>query len=284
MNKDISLISKQLPVNLDPNIKPSILLLSTIIFIIFLTLSILVGLKFIYIPFLNYMDLILLCLFGSILPYGIYMSKKIIWIRKLEHEIPNFLKDVAESNSSGLTIYNGIRTASKGNYGPFTPELKKVNSQLSWGISLTDALDMLVVRVQSNMLTRAVILIKEASRSGGETSKVLRAAAVEAEQIEMTKKARETNMAIYIAIVYVSFFVFVMIIAVLNFTLIPQFSGSQVGLTEMENVESDINLDETSNTNMDVQAIYFGLYSIAIVQALGDGLVCGQLLKAHFRF
>jgi len=69
-----------------------------------------------------------------------------------------------------------------------------------------------------------------------------------------------------------------MIIAVLNFTLIPQFSGSQVGLTEMENVESDINLDETSNTNMDVQAIYFGLYSIAIVQALGDGLVCGQLL------
>ena len=278
MTDEVSLTLKKMQHQPRKYIIRSLVLIGLIIFIVLILLSILVFYQFLSIPFLNFMDLILLSMITSTLPYALFVSKQIVWIRKLEHDIPNFLKDLAESNASGLSIFDGIQMASKGNYGAFTSELKKVNAQLSWGISLDETLDMLVIRVPSGLLARAVILIKEASRSGGETSKVLRAAAKEAEHIEMAKRSRESSMAMYIAIVYISFFVFVMIIAVVNATLVPQFANNQVELAESENVKTETYVEGISNNQINVEVIFFGLYSIAIVQALGDGLICGQLL------
>ena len=94
--------------------------------------------------FLDFFVLGLIALMG---PYGFAMTGKMRRISKIEERLPDFLRDVAEAGRFGMTLPDAIIVASTGRYGLLTDEIKKMASQLEWGVPVATALHLFEERV-----------------------------------------------------------------------------------------------------------------------------------------
>ena len=66
---------------------------------------------------------------GCIGPIGFYNHVKQKQKSEIVDRLPDFLRDIAGSCSSGMTVFDSIKTASDGDYGRLTDELKMMTSQ-----------------------------------------------------------------------------------------------------------------------------------------------------------
>ena len=76
-------------------------------------------------------------------------------------------------------------------------------------------------RISTASIARTVTLITKASEMSGQIGEVLAIAASDAKMSETLKKERLAEMFIYTAIVYLSFFVFLFVVAVLTTQFLP---------------------------------------------------------------
>lgn len=155
-------------------------------------------------------------------PIGIYFYLANRRIENLEARLGDFLRDLAESARSGQTLHQSIRTASGGDYGSLSPEIKTMAHQISWGVAATDALEGFAERVNTPLVLRAVTLIIEASNAGGEVAKVLDAAATDTREIQLLRQERKVEMGMYVMVIMIAFFVFLVVIAIVYQTFVPQ--------------------------------------------------------------
>ena len=101
--------------------------------------------------------------------------------------------------------------------------------QISWGNSVENALESFAKRVNTKLIRRTVSLIIEASRSGGNVADVLDAASKDARELKFIDAERRAGMLSYVAVVYVSMIVFLMVIVILCKSLIPAMLGEGHG-------------------------------------------------------
>jgi flagellar protein FlaJ len=205
-------------------------------------------------------------------PYGFYAAREANRIRRLEERFPDFLRDIASSHKGGLTLHQSVTIAARGEYGPLTPEVRKMADQLSWNVSFHEALERFGARVETPLVQRAVNLILQADKSGGSTTDVLLAAARDAREIKNLENERRQTMGLYTVVVYITFFVFLAVAA----TLYGQFAPAIVESSEAVQASAirSEDIGTSSLTLRDYQLFYF---VAAIVQAVGDGLVAGLL-------
>ncbi|MCA1818621.1 MAG: type II secretion system F family protein, partial [Halobacteriales archaeon] len=161
-----------------------------------------------FVPASAWIDVMCLSLLVAIGPYGFYQAREHRRIRTLEERFPDFLRDIASSHKGGLTLTQAAVIASRGEYGPLTPEVKKMSDQLNWNVSFNEALQRFSDRVQTPLVQRAVSLILQANKSGGATTEVLLAAARDAREIKTLEQERKVSMSLYTVVIYVTFFVF----------------------------------------------------------------------------
>ncbi len=206
-------------------------------------------------------------------PYGFLKGWEQKRIRRLEERFPDFLRDLASSHKGGLTLTSSVQVSARGEYGPLTPEIRKMADQLTWNVPFAEALDRFGERVRTPLVRRAVSLILEANRSGGGTTDVLLAAARDAREIKGLENERRIQMSLYSIVIYVTFFVFLAVVAVLYQQFVPQIVAASQQAVSAEIGEigglgsSDITLGQ-------FQFLYF---MAALVQALGDGIVAGLM-------
>lgn len=211
-------------------------------------------------------------LLAALGPYGIYAAREANRIRRLEERFPDFLRDIASSHKGGLTLHQSVTIAARGEYGPLTPEVRKMADQLSWNVSFHEALERFGTRVETPLVQRAVNLILQADKSGGSTTDVLLAAARDAREIKNLENERRQTMGLYTIVVYITFFVFLAVAA----TLYGQFAPAIVESSQAVQA-SDLRAEDIGSSSLtlaDYQLFYF---VAAIVQAVGDGLVAGLL-------
>lgn len=220
----------------------------------------------------RWIDMLSIGLLIGLGPYGFYMARRHGRIRKLEERFPDFLRDVAASHRGGLTLTASVQIASKGEYGELTPEIRKMADQLSWNVPFNEALQQLMDRVNTPLIERAITLIIEASRSGGSTTDVLLAAARDAREIKNLENERRQTMGLYSVIIYITFFVFLVVAAVLYGQLVPEIlkASEAAGKANVEGSAVGINLRTPSR--QEYRAFYF---TAAIMQGVGNGLVGG---------
>ena len=92
---------------------------------------------------------------------------------------------------------------------------------MDWGANFSDALIRFEQRISTASIARTVTLITKASEMSGQIGEVLAIAASDAKMSETLKKERLSEMFIYTAIVYLSFFVFLYVVAVLDTQFLP---------------------------------------------------------------
>ena len=209
-------------------------------------------------------------------PYGFYRSREYNRIRRLEERFPDFLRDIASSHKGGLTLHQAASIAARGEYGDLTPEVRKMADQLSWNVSFSEALRRFSDRVQTPLVQRAVSLILQADRSGGSTTDVLLTAAKDAREIKNLENERRLTMGLYTIVVYITFFVFLGVAAILYAQFAPQIVASSQAVAELGGSEGT-GVQGVTGNSLDLRQYQLFYFMAAVVQGLGDGIVAGLL-------
>jgi len=222
-------------------------------------------------PEISAIDYVIFGLVSLMLPYGLYGRRRDQIRARVEEKFPDFLRDLAEYWKGGLSMTVAIQTLAKGEYGNLNEDVNKMASQISWGISFGEVLDMFTERVTSPIVTRAVRMVDEANRAGGRISDILLAASFDAREIKALETERRQEVGSYVTVIYASFFVYLGIILVLAQTFIPAIvdSAAATGSTGSMSIG---NLTIREMNEVWISTIF--LYSL-VVQGIGNGLAAG---------
>lgn len=232
------------------------------------------GQEFLGLPRRTWLDLLTFGVLAALGPYGFYVAGSNRRTRRLEERFPDFLRDLAASRNAGLTLSNAVDIASHGEYGDLTPEIVKMADQLTWNVPFEDALERFAERVPTPLIQRSVALINEAGRSGGNVTDVLMAAARDAREIKNLETERRQTIGLYAGIVYITFFVFLAVAAVLYGTFIPEF----VRTATAAQAAGVANIRFGAVSLEDYRTFY---YFAALMQGLGNGLVAGLMASGR---
>src|SRR5437867_8524807 len=222
--------------------------------------------------FLSWFTIAVVALIG---PYGFFLGAKLRDIKAIERRLPDFLRDVAEAGRFGMTLAEAIVVSSSGRYGKLTPEIKKMAAQISWGVPATEALRLFSERVKTPMVGRIVSIIVKSSDAGGDVADVLTMVSHDAKESQLTEDERRITMSTYIAVIYISFLVFLVTIWILNATFLPKMreASNQIG--------AGSTLAGQSPLAQDLPGVIFNIkiaFFIAVfVHGLGDGILAGVL-------
>jgi len=203
-------------------------------------------------------------------PFGFYEYSRYRKVDAMEDRFPEFLRDLAESRKAGMTMAQAVESAARGDYGYLTPEIKKMAVQISWGVPFSKALEQFGERINTPLVKRTTAMVVKASESGGKVADVIEAAAKNVREIKILQAERKTEMKMYLMIIYVTFFVFLAVIAVLAGMFLPKLitaAQSTSGLGGMGFGGGSGNVEEYK----------FIYVCTALSQAIGNGIVAGAL-------
>jgi flagellar protein FlaJ len=226
------------------------------------------------IPQTRWIDFLCFTLLALCGPYGFWMNRKNKRMRSLEARFPDFLRDLAASRKAGLTLTAAVQNAARGEYGALTPEIRTMADQLSWDVPFEEALAGFGKRVRTPLVERSVSLIIEASRSGGNVNDVLMAAANDARELKNLEHERGSTMSIYTMVIYITFAVFLAVVAVLYGTFIPQILSSGQAIAAKGGAGKFGGITVGNLTLEGYRVFYF---LAAVVQGMGNGFVAGVI-------
>jgi len=264
-----------------------VLALSAVLFVVFLFIGILNAIGSVNIslragdaPMQRFLTFLTLALAGFSGPFGFYVSRKQKNVKQIERRLPEFLRDVAEAGRFGMTLAEAIVVASSGRYGKLTPEIRKMAAQINWGVPATEALRLFATRVDTPMVNRVVSIIVKSSDAGGDVADVLAMVSHDAKETQLTEDERRIAMSTYIAVIYISFLVFLVTIWILNVTFLPKIreSGTQLeAQIEATGTAGQIESPLASNIDEVILGLQIAFFVAAIVHAMGDGILAGVL-------
>jgi flagellar protein FlaJ len=212
-----------------------------------------------------------------LLPYAIFYE---VWRRRLsgiESAIPEFLDRMAGINQVGLTVGQALGIMQSANLGVLSYEIKRINRDMDWGANFSEALLRFGERVSTPIIARMVILITRASEMSAQINQVLNIAASDTRMSEVLKRERLGEMFIYVAIIYLSFLVFIFVIATLN----AQF------LTELAKVDT-ASVSQAGGAfsglgQMPLGLLQVMLYHAVLIMGFFSGLIAGQMGESSVR-
>lgn len=183
------------------------------------------------------------------------------WKRAVDEHLPDLFRSIVQAQETGMTLPRALEEAAKRDYGPLTVELQKMNAQISWGMTLEEALVAFGKRVNTVLVQRTVPLIIEANRSGGHVEKVFDPVGKFVQSTLLLHKEHRNQTRPYIAIIYVAFFVFI-------FTIILLFKSFFVDIQGLPLLSAAVMAPE------EIKRIFFHM---TVIQAFFGGLVAGKM-------
>ncbi|MDT8357809.1 MAG: type II secretion system F family protein [Methanomicrobiaceae archaeon] len=215
-------------------------------------------------------DVLIIAMLIALIPLAALHLKESMRQRSIEEALPNFFRDLAGMNESGMTLPNAVEVVSRGEYGNLTHHIHSLRNEMSWNVPFVDAIYKFGSSLGTPLANRSVDLIAKASKAGGDVSEVLRAAAIDSYEFVTLATERRNNMLIYVIIVIVSFMVFLFVIAVLTSTFLTTMAeagAAAAGAGATGAFASQIDM-----------FFYRRLFShAAIIQGFFSGLVAGQM-------
>jgi flagellar protein FlaJ len=249
------MVEKKMP-KMDQKIKKTVWVTSVAVAVAIILFDVLV-----YSGSVLFDDMIFFAAIAGVTPPALISYIDYKWRRAIDEHLPDLFRSIVQAQETGMTLVQALQNAAKRNYGPLTAELKKMNTQISWGMPFEQALLNMGKRVNTVLVQRTVPMIIEASRSGGRVEKVFDPMGKFIQTTLMLDKERRTQTRPYIAIIYVAFFVFLFTIIL----LFRSFFTNMNGLSQ---------LATAAIPSSEMQRIFFRMTSI---QAFFGGLVAGKM-------
>ena len=192
-----------------------------------------------------------------------------------------FTRNLAEAVSAGTPVSRSIVNMRHKGYGSLGPYVKKLANQIDLGVPVDKAFATFANDTGSSMIKRAVELIKEAEKAGGEIDYILDSTAKAISEIEKLKKERRA--AIYSLVVqgYIIFFIFIGIILVVQFKILPLTEGIS-GFNEFS-ADLDALENPVEGGSLNTEELTRPFLYLLLTQGLFVGLVIGKLTEGKLK-
>jgi flagellar protein FlaJ len=237
-----------------------------------------------------------IALFIVITPLFLLKYIEFLWIKAVEKEFPNFIRDLSGLKRSGITLSEAIKMTTKNNYGKLTPEVKKFSNRLSWGVHFLRALEIFSNSFKSSLtITEILGILKESYLSGGNISMTLESLSKDMVILKEIGEERKSVVRQHVMVMYGIFFMFVVISIAIIQVLVPMMgqTAATAGVTSPLILTFtdpctkfyivfpcgyfDI-LCTSFAVPSGVGCYYFALFfTVLLTQAIFMGLIAGQL-------
>ncbi len=241
----------------------------------------------------NVINILALSVF--IVPISILKYARHRELKEIEEKFPDFMRELVEGLRGGMTLPLALKYAARSDYGALNKHINKIVSQISWGLPFEKAFEDFAKSVKSKVVARAISVIIESHRSGGELSKAIESITKATAEVEKIKKERKAVIAGQMTQGYLIFFIFIGILIGIQEFLLPAlssqgFNPSLAGGISMFSSSSSTNSNSlnqqsanypSSSQGMNVNKDeYITLFArLAIIQGVFAGLVIGKLTE-----
>ncbi len=222
--------------------------------------------------FIDYIDdKIVFIFYIMVVPLALFYEYKKRREEWIQSHFPDFLKKLASTNETGMTLAESIQLLTRADLG-LSKEIKKVWNDINWGVSVSEALKRFANRVRTHLVARSITLLTHANESSGDIGEVLSVAARDASAEQELKHERKTSMFIYVIIIYISFMVFIGIIYIISTTFLAEMV--KAGETATAGGRSAVPLSLTTETLGKYNRMFF---HGALIQGFTSGLIAGAM-------
>jgi len=205
---------------------------SMIAMILFLLLTDFMG--FIEVPFFSSFQTVIdlpvaiaIALFVATAPAAIVNSKLSKKKASIEQGVNSFLRDLTEVRKTGLSPEKCIESLANRDYGEFSKELRKISSEISWGVPVRKVIMDFVKRVRSWMTQIVMFLLVETIDVGGGTIAMIESLARFNNLTQEVEKEKKMAVRPYILMPY-----FAAILLVATTTMMIGFTTGTLGVAE----------------------------------------------------
>ena len=143
-----------------------------------------------------------------------------------EKGINNFLRDLTEVRKTGLSPERCIESLADRDYGEFSKELRKISSEISWGLPVRRVIMDFLKRTRSWMTQIVMFLLVETIDVGGGTIAMIEALARFNNMTQEVDKEKKMAVRPYVMMPY-----FASIMLVATTIMMITFTGTTAGLT-----------------------------------------------------
>lgn len=182
--------------------------------------------------------------------------------KALENRLPDFIRDISEGRKIGLSPEATVQSLADKNYGPLSKHVKKMSSQLSWGVSLRQVISSFVEGVKSWVTREAGILLMEVVDVGGGTVRSFQDMSDFNRKINELEGERKSSLKPYLFIMYFS-----SIMVVVTTLIMVYFVSTPISISLSKAVAAP--KVDLAVTNI--------LLTIAAVESWVIGLVAGKM-------
>jgi archaeal flagellar protein FlaJ len=187
----------------------------------------------------------------------------------MEQGVANFLRDLTEVRKTGLSPERCIEALSKRDYGTFTKELRKISSEISWGIPIRRVMTDFLHRTRSWMVQIVMFLLVETIDVGGGTIAMIESLARFNNLTQDVEKEKKMSVRPYVMMPYLA--------SILLVATTVMMMGLTTGLTVPG--QAAVPQDNTLMQTVFMTAVIFNSYLIGIVA----GKISEESIAAGFK-
>lgn len=214
-----------------------------------------------------------IALFITVAPAAVVQMRLSKTKNSMEAGVTSFLRDLTEVRKTGLSPEKCIENLSTRDYGTFTKELRKITSEISWGIPVKKVMMDFVNRTRSWMVQIVMFLLVETIDVGGGTIPMIESLARFNNLTQEVEKEKKMNVRPYVMMPYLASILLVATtIMMMSFT--TGFGVSASGVTSTASAVGNGMMQTIFMT-----AVIFNSYLIGIVA----GKISEESISAGFK-
>ena len=204
--------------------------------------------------------------------------------REREEMFLEFARDLVENVKAGTPISKSILNVRKKDYGRLNAHVNKLANQISLGIPVKTAFETFARDNKNRTITRAVTIISEAEKAGGQIDDILEAVVKSVSQVEKLKKERRAAMYTLVVQGYIIFMIFIIITLVMQFKILPIASGlGEGGIGATGGGISGLSLGGGQGTVATVDELVRPFIWLLLIQGIFVGLVIGKISEGSIK-
>ena len=152
----------------------------------------------------------------------------------MEQGVSTFLRDLTEVRKTGLSPEKCIESLSKRDYGSFSKEIRKISSEISWGIPVKKVMMDFVHRTKSWMSQIVMFLLVETIDVGGGTIAMIESLARFNNLTQEVEKEKKETVRPYVMMPYLCSILLVAT-TIMMMSLTTGFGATTTGVTSSAN-------------------------------------------------
>lgn len=190
-----------------------------------------------------------------------------------------FARNLVESVKTGAPVSRSIINLKDKPFGVLSEHVRKLANQISLGIPFSIAIQTFSKDVNNKSISRSLTLIGQAEKAGGNIGEILEAVAEAVNLSDKLNKERKSAIQTLVIQGYIIFFVFLGIILIMQFKIIPLLSGLSGDLS-FEDPAVTTPESSGGENNFDFSQSFLFLL---LIQGFFSGLTIGLLSEGNIK-